>query len=153
MCGHAPLARPTVLLAMVAPLRSANRVSSPRGLIAWPRERKHSFELFFLPYIYYPAGVSVSSQDEDTGYTSVLPLVAKAIQCATTCYQWHQLVLQQTALIIPAGHYSFSYVRPLFLRAASPSPQLLLTSPSLCIGIRDEKYNIQRIQKYDKNTA
>ena len=79
---------------MVAPLRSANRVSSPRGLIAWPRERKHSLELFFLPYIYYPAGVFVSSQDEDTGYTSVLPLVAKATQCATTCCQWQQVVLQ-----------------------------------------------------------
>ena len=45
------------------------------------------------------------------------------------CYHLLPVAASGTTALIPAGHYSFSYVRPLFLRAASPSPQLLLTSP------------------------
>ena len=56
---QAPLARPTVFLAMVAPLRSAGRVSSPRGLIheygLVKREETHSR---FLCQALYGPGVA-----------------------------------------------------------------------------------------------
>ena len=53
VCGRAPLARPTVLLAMIAPLRSTPGVSPPRGHIEWPRAWKNSFENFNLyPHLF-----------------------------------------------------------------------------------------------------
>ena len=45
--GTPVVSHPTVILAMVAPLRSPHRVSSTRGLIARSREGKQPFCLYY----------------------------------------------------------------------------------------------------------